>query len=177
MNRVVLAGYLADDPKALNSANNAFVGVRIVIATKDSRDRGNDVTHFLNCVAWSNVASYVQRNLKRGDFVVADGRVRVNKFVNNEGKNVSRIEIVIDAINSPGSRRNSNGVTQQFTTKELSNIDNAFPDTIDIDLNLDEAFSLQEVSNPTIEVDEEKNNVNKENDLKNDLPWSDDLEN
>ncbi|WP_027123899.1 single-stranded DNA-binding protein [Mycoplasmoides pirum] len=169
MNRVTLAGYLAQDPTPLNSSSkNDFVGVRFTVAVKDLRDRNIGETHFLNCVAWSNTASYIQKNLKRGDFIVGDGRIRMNKFVNSEGKNISRTEIVIDTVAAPGSRRNSNNVTQQITTTELENIDNAFPDTIDIDLNLDEAFSVKE-------VDKEDTNNPKEN-KENTLPWSDDLE-
>ncbi|WP_033160091.1 single-stranded DNA-binding protein [Mycoplasmoides alvi] len=170
MNRVVLAGYLADDPKILNSSNSNFIGARIVIAIKDSKDF-NDNTHFINCVTWNNVASYVQRNLKRGDFVVADGRVQVSKFINKEGKKISQIQIVVDSINSPGTRRNSSGITQEFSTKELTNIDNAFPDTADIDINLDDAFSLNEINDLNNKLNDDKNDSDK------DIPWSDDLEN
>ncbi len=111
----------------------------------------------------------MQNNLKRGDFVVADGRVRIRKYVNNEGKNISTTDIVIDSILTPGSRKLASGYTQPIPSVELENIDEAFPDTADVDLNLDDAFSVKEVE--TDPKPTEKTKAKKVN-----LPWEDDLE-
>lgn len=173
MNRVNIAGYLSDDPKQLNSSlDSSSIGSRFSVAIKDLKN--NNDTYFINCIAWAQTANYVLRYLKRGDFVVIDGRIVVRKYLNTEGRNISITQVVVDTIRS-GTRRsekelNFNDITSKISNnKRMSNntqnIDEAFPDTVD--LNLDEAFDSKEIDD-----------VNDEeiDDLSDSVSWSDDLE-
>jgi single-strand DNA-binding protein len=65
--------------------------------------------------------------LKKGDLVAIDGKLTRRSFVSREGKTLYSTEIVIDAINSIGSKRDNASLD---STNKTQSIDKAFPEHI-----------------------------------------------
>jgi single-stranded DNA-binding protein len=65
--------------------------------------------------------------LKKGDLVAIDGKLTRRSFVSREGKTLYSTEIVIDAINSIGSKRDN---ANPDNTNKTQSIDKAFPEHI-----------------------------------------------
>jgi single-strand DNA-binding protein len=65
--------------------------------------------------------------LHKGDLVAIDGKLTRRSFVSKEGKTVYITEIVIDMINSIGSKRDNANATNKIPTKS---IDQSFPEQV-----------------------------------------------
>lgn len=181
MNRASIAGYLANDPLTLSTSTGS-PGARINIAAKDLRN--NNETYFISCIAWQQQANFILTYLKKGDFVVIDGRITVRKYTSKEGKIVSSTDVVVDTIRSanssktnpryfsePNSFANSNNktTTNLPSNEELQNLNDAFPETID--LNLEDAFDTKDVSDKATKK-QESDDISEEDQV----VWADDLD-
>ncbi len=118
MNKVLLLGYLSNDPEIKNFEskinNEESTLAKVNIAVNDNKNR--DVTYFVNCVAWNQVAKYIGEKLHKGDFVAIDGRLTNRNYVNNEGKKVYITEVQIDAIRNYGSKKSSESEEEKNET-------------------------------------------------------------
>lgn len=138
MNKVLLLGYLSNEPEtrvfeAKNGGEETMLS-RFTIAVSDIRNR--NVSYFINCVGWNQVAQYISEKLHKGDFVAIDGRLINRNYINNEGKKVYVTEVSIDSIRNYGSKKNAShddetlntnsNVEEEFVTIEKTNdeIDN-----------------------------------------------------
>lgn len=193
MNRVFLAGYLASDPSSVPTSTGTM-GTRISIAAKDARNSSE--THFVNCVAWQQTAKFISTYLKKGDFLVVDARLTVNKYISKEGKNVSSLSVVIDSVRTTNTNKTRIQSTNDFSQfskgihnknqfenymeEEVANLEAAFPDTVDLDVS--DAFVTKSVTDNLITTNLDNKPVAKktskiqdeEND--DDLSWQDDLD-
>ena len=154
MNKVLLLGYLSNDPEIKNFEskvnNEESTLAKVNIAVNDNKNR--DVTYFVNCVAWNQVAKYIGEKLHKGDFVAIDGRLTNRNYVNNEGKKVYITEVQIDAIRNYGSKKSNEEEKIDTSPKE--------PEYVVIDkTNKEPAPAVASQS------DESNDNDNWENDL------------
>jgi single-stranded DNA-binding protein len=67
--------------------------------------------------------------------VAIDGKLTRRSFTNREGKNVYVTEVVIDAINSIGSKKDSNSglsipIPNPIKTEPTKSIDESFPEQV-----------------------------------------------
>lgn len=199
MNSVNIAGYLATEPAQIGREGGS-VGVRFRVAARDLRF-SND-TYFIPCVAWTQTAKFVLDYLHKGDFVIASGRLVSRDFTTSDGRNASSLEAVIDTLRtaprgrtgdgdfrparetrgSYGSSRSRRGSVPvddsagaRSLTGELQNLDAAFPDTVD--LNVDDSFPTQTIEpdqTPTVQIDGVDSGPGGEETVS--APWLDDLE-
>lgn len=154
MNKVLLLGYLSSEPEIKNfeaKANSEEATLaRVNIAVNDNKNR--NVSYFVNCIAWNQIAQYIGEKLHKGDFVAIDGRLTNRNYVNNEGKKVYVTEVQIDNIRNYGSKKSNEEVvvSQPEETQEYVVIDKTINNTKD---------------NPTEAVQSENNSHDWENDL------------
>lgn len=147
MNKVFLVGRLVEDPKPFTTKNGSAQS-RITIATQDNRVKTE--SYFFPCIAWQNSANFINTYLKKGDLVAIDGKLTRRSFTSKDGKTAYVTEIVIDAINSIGSKKDNQNATKS--------IEAAFVDSNQIQKNKKEEPTTQ----PTGEVDWVDETINKE---------------
>ncbi len=113
MNKVLLLGYLSSEPEIKNfeskTNNEESTLAKVSIAVNDNKNR--NVSYFINCIAWNQVAQYIGEKLHKGDFVAIDGRLTNRNYVNSEGKKVYVTEVQIDSIRNYGSKKVNEEVT------------------------------------------------------------------
>lgn len=105
MNRVFLIGYLVRNPESRQTQkgieqSNFSIGVNDIKRWEDS--------YFFNCVAWGQVAKYINENIIKGQLVTIDGRLTQRSYTNSENKNVNITEIIVDNIKTLGSNKKNN---------------------------------------------------------------------
>ncbi len=103
MNKVVLLGFLAQDPVGKEFPEKNLVTSNFSVAVTDSRNYNQ--SYFFNCVAWNQTADYVNSNLHKGDFVAVDGRLTNRSYINKAGAKVYVTEVVVETIRNYGSRK------------------------------------------------------------------------
>ena len=125
MNKVLLLGYLANEPETKNfeskTNNEEQTIAKLTIAVNDNKNR--NISYFINCVAWNQNAQYIGEKLHKGDFVAIDGRLTNRNYVNSEGKKVYVTEVQIDSIRNYGSKKANDEVVVSEPHQEYVVID------------------------------------------------------
>ena len=83
MNKVQLIGRLTKDVECQEYGNGKDKGyfARFALAIRDGVDKdGQQLTQFVNCVAWNTAAVNLERYTKKGDQVAVVGRITENNY-------------------------------------------------------------------------------------------------
>lgn len=117
MNKIILAGRLAQEPRMKEGNNGSYLLANISIAVNDSFNYKQ--TYFLNCVAWSKTAEFIQNYLHKGDLVTIEGRIGNRSYLDNEGKKIYTTDLTVDSIRSFGGRKNTVTENNSYKTEEF----------------------------------------------------------
>lgn len=108
LNNVSMVGRLVADAKLLTSAKGVDIA-KICIANSVGFGE-NETTSFFNCSAFGASAKFISQYLTKGDLVSISGQIKVEKYTNKEGVEVSSPSINISQINSlmPSNQNKNN---------------------------------------------------------------------
>ena len=112
INSVSVTGNLTRDPELKATAGGSSV-LSMGVAVNDRRrnpQTGNweDYPNFVDCVVFGNRAEALSRILAKGAKVAVHGRLRQDRWQDQDGRNRSRIEVVadeVDLMQRPGEAR------------------------------------------------------------------------
>lgn len=93
--------------------------VKFSIAVNEYRKVGDEkvkYTHFFNCEAWDSGARVIAEHCNKGDMLAIDGKLRQNRWENDEGKSRSRVIIRVE--NFTIASRSSKNDSGQNTNNE-----------------------------------------------------------
>ena len=94
MNKVELMGRLTRDIEIrYTNATNTMVG-NFTLAVR--RQKKQEETDFINCIAYGKIAEIMSKYCKKGDQVAIVGRIQTRSWINNQGKNQYATEIITD---------------------------------------------------------------------------------
>lgn len=97
-NKVTLIGHLGNDPELTTFENGKKV-VRFNIATNESykNEEGKRIenTQWHTIIAWNNLAKIVSENLKKGEQIALEGKLKHRTFESKNGEKrfVTEIEM------------------------------------------------------------------------------------
>jgi len=100
INKVLIVGALASDPRLNETKNKTFV-VNFRIASKKrfkTKGEKREETCFVNVVAWAGLAEACNKYLQKGDFVHIEGELHNANWENPEGEKRTRVEILAQRI-------------------------------------------------------------------------------
>lgn len=107
VNKVILVGYLGDDPEVKYTPNKNILS-KLSIATKKSwKDKDGeykDSTTWHNVVCWSNLAEYTKTLLK-GQQLYLEGHLITRDWTDKENKKHYVTEVVAEKITPLGKRK------------------------------------------------------------------------
>ncbi len=105
LNSVILIGRLTRDPE-LRQTNTGSSLCRFSIANNriymQNEQRREEVS-FFNCVAWGRQAEIIARYCHKGKQVAINGRIKQSTWQDNEGRNRSNVDVVVDRLQLLGS--------------------------------------------------------------------------
>lgn len=105
MNKVILHGRLARDPEVRYS--NAQNGEQMAIAHYTlavDRRNGKNEADFISCVAFGKNGEFCDKYLKKGQEIVASGRIQTGSYTNKDGQKVYTTDVVIESQEFCGSK-------------------------------------------------------------------------
>lgn len=98
-NSVTLVGRPGAEPEVKN-LNNKNKVARFRLAVSESRRNANNEwvndTQWFSLVAWGAIADRVQKNVRKGQQVAIEGRLRNNEWTDDKGQRHSSTEIWIN---------------------------------------------------------------------------------
>ena len=168
MNKVFLSGRLVANPTSFASANSAAANAKFDLAVNDSRNKNE--TYFLPCIAFGTTANFTISYLKKGDFVIVEGRITRRSYVSKDGKKLYSTDIVVENLQPVSEHNRSNAITNNVNVNPINKQSDELVKQQEQKVSIDEAF-----------IDEENNNLTKQNETEqsvdDELPdWMNDLE-
>lgn len=110
MNKVELMGRLTRDIEIrYTNATNTMVG-NFTLAVR--RQRKQEETDFINCIAYGKIAEIMSKYCKKGDQVAIVGRIQTRTWTNNQGENRYATEIITDEFYFVESKKKEAGDVQ-----------------------------------------------------------------
>lgn len=101
VNKVILLGNCGKDPEIKNLEGGVTVASFSLATTEVFKDRTTgdkkEQTEWHNIVMWRNIAESVQKSeLRKGDRVYLEGKIRTRKWKDKEENERTTVEIVAD---------------------------------------------------------------------------------
>lgn len=113
MNKVVLIGNLTRDPELKTTKNGiTFCNFSLAVNRRNRDANGNQITDFLNVVAWRQLAELCGRYLTKGSKACVVGSIQTRSYQAQDGSKRIAVDIVADEVEFLGTRQQSAGVTQ-----------------------------------------------------------------
>ncbi|MGN0414457.1 MAG: single-stranded DNA-binding protein [Agathobacter sp.] len=119
MNKVILMGRLTRDAEIRYSqGENATAIARFTLAvdrrfSRSNRAAGEEQTaDFINCVAFSKTAEFMERFGRKGTKFVLEGRIQTGSYTNKDGQRVYTTDVVVENIEFAESKSSGNSAAQ-----------------------------------------------------------------
>ena len=162
MNKVILVGRLTQDPLSGNNPERPRAVFTLACDDNGRKANGEQMTTFVRCVCWSNLATFALNYLKKGSLISLEGRIDRRSYVSKEtNQNVVAFNVVADRINF--IKAGSSKVQQQTVeTEKTMSINEVFPESGVVN---NAEVSEQKTTKPEFDSDDEVewfNNLNKE---------------
>lgn len=93
----ILDGNLVADPELRQTAGGKSVA-KFTLAVNDRPHNGNSYTSFIMIESWGRIAENAAQYLTKGSRVTVQGRIRQQRWADNDGKTQSRIVVVANSI-------------------------------------------------------------------------------
>ncbi|MGN0416098.1 MAG: single-stranded DNA-binding protein [Agathobacter sp.] len=120
MNKVILMGRLTRDAEIRYSqGENATAIARFTLAvdrrfSRSNRAAGEEQTaDFINCVAFSKTAEFMERFGRKGTKFVLEGRIQTGSYTNKDGQRVYTTEVIAENVEFAESK-NASGSGSDF---------------------------------------------------------------
>lgn len=94
LNQVTLMGRFTRDPELKYTANEKAVTSFALAVDRDIR--GSDAVDFIDCVAWGKTAETISRYFRKGERVLATGRIQVRTWQDSSGNKRKAVEVIVD---------------------------------------------------------------------------------
>jgi len=139
-NKVILVGRTTRVPEVKMTSGMTKV-VNFTLAV-DNGYGETQKTDFFNCVAFGKTAETIATYVKKGDLILVEGRLEIDKWTDREGVNRERTKIVVSKFTFLETKKSREEREEDVGEVEsLENIDELGDESLSI-LNLDEFLSI-----------------------------------
>lgn len=114
LNHIVVMGRLTRDPELKRTQSGVSVTSFTVAVDRDIKGQdGNRETDFIDVVAWRSTAEFVTKYFHKGSLLVAEGRLQIREWTDQNGQKRRNAEIVADRVYFGESSGNGGNRQQQ----------------------------------------------------------------
>ncbi|MFH1004525.1 MAG: single-stranded DNA-binding protein [Bacteroidota bacterium] len=134
VNKLILLGNVGKDPDIRHLEGGVAVASFPLATSESFRDKNSgekkEQTEWHNIVAWRNLAESIEKSeLKKGDRIYLEGKIRTHLWTDKEGNKRSSIEIVADTFTII-TRKKERTATTSITSEEESTTEPTTPGTV-----------------------------------------------
>ena len=114
MNKVILIGRLTKDADIKTSAAGMIIA-RFTLAVDRRFRRNNEeqTADFINCVAFSKTAEFLEKYGKKGTKFVVEGSIQTGSYTNKDGNKVYTTDVAVQSVEFAESKASSQNVQSQ----------------------------------------------------------------
>ncbi len=113
-NKVFISGEIVREPEIFSTLNNRLI-LKFNLQVKDKKH-----FNFFNAILYGELAEKFKKNLKKGDKVFIEGKLRYTKYTTKVGAVKSKIEIIVENMHiiEKGGKINDNKSTAITTASD-----------------------------------------------------------
>lgn len=108
-NKVILVGHLGREPELKYVGANSMPLCKLSVATNDRRRNENgdyvEYTEWHNLVVFGKTAENCATYLHKGGLIYAEGKIKTNRWLDNQGKERFSTEILVSSVEFLGNSR------------------------------------------------------------------------
>ena len=117
MNKCELIGRLTKDPELrLTSNQTAYCNFTIAVDRRFKDAQGNRQADFINCVAWKQTATFIQKYFKKGNRIGVVGSIQTRQYEDKDGVKRFVTEVIVDEAEFVESQTQTAPTPQAGTT-------------------------------------------------------------
>ena len=106
MNKVELLARLTKDPEIrYTQTNNTMVASFTLAVNRRFAKEGEQQADFINCVAWSKTAEFVNKYFKKGSQIAVAGRIQTRNWEDDNGQKRYATEVVAEEVYFADSKK------------------------------------------------------------------------
>lgn len=109
LNNVCLLGRICNDLEEMQTQSGALI-TRLCIATdrKYQKADSEKKTDFIDCVAFNNTSTFLNRYFHKGDMIAVQGNIQTDNYTDKNGNKRKSVAVVIENVSFCGSKQQSN---------------------------------------------------------------------
>ena len=105
LNKAILMGRLTRDPELRHTGSGTPVcSFSIAIDNGYGEDKSTD---FINCVAWSKTAEFVEKYFTKGRMIIVVGRIQTRSWEGQDGRKNYATEVVANEVAFGETKKNA----------------------------------------------------------------------
>jgi len=98
MNRIVLMGRMVRDIEIRNTQGGMAIGRTCIAVDRRAKDKDNKEADFINLTMFGKTAEFVEKYLGKGRRILVEGRLKISKYKDKEGKERDWTEVLVDNV-------------------------------------------------------------------------------
>lgn len=119
MNRIILLGRLTRDVEIKYTQSGMAVGRTCIAVDRRGKDKEAD---FINLTVFGKTAEFVEKWLGKGRRILVEGRLKISRYKDKEGKERDWTEVLVDNVEFADDKK-----------KEVADPNDPFPGGEDVD--------------------------------------------
>ena len=121
MNVVFLTGRLTKDPEIRYTQNQKPVASFALAVERDYKNAdGEKPADFINCVAWTHTASFMEKYITKGMKIAVKGSVQTRRWQDRDGNNRYSIEVVCETVEILSGSRHGQRANGEYEPRQRS---------------------------------------------------------
>lgn len=133
MNKVILIGRLTKDADVkLSSTGISIARFSLAVDRKFKKD-SEQTCDFINCVAFSKTAEFLEKYGKKGVKFVVEGSIQTGSYTNKDGNKVYTTDVAVQSVEFAESKTSAQNNNTTPAPAQASAIPNDFIKIEDID--------------------------------------------
>lgn len=134
MNKVILMGRLTKDADVKTaSAGTSVARFTLAVDRRFKRNNEEQTADFINCVAFSKTAEFLEKYGKKGVKFVVEGSIQTGSYTNKDGNKVYTTDIAVQSVEFAESKANVQSNSTAPASAQASAIPDDFIKVDDID--------------------------------------------
>lgn len=120
MNKVILSGRFTKDPEQRMMSNQTeFSRFSLACQGNFVNKNGERNTEFINCIAFGKTAEIINRYLKKGAMIIAQGKIKNSSYDAQDGTKRYITDVVIDNFEFTSSVQNKTEQVQRQNSEDI----------------------------------------------------------
>ena len=100
LNQAVFVGRITKEPEVKNiNSGNKILQFCLAVARDRAGNNEEKQTDFIDCTAWNETAEFIAKYFKKGDPVIANGRIESRQYEDKQGNKKKAVYLLIRNVN------------------------------------------------------------------------------